>query len=81
MKRTIRNLLSLLRKKPAHFHSYREVGLTEECEYGCKIIQCACGEKKVSHRAIYGCKIDNDRLSTPVVGRGCHMMDVNNPEF
>lgn len=77
MKNLIRKFVSLFSKKPAHHHCL-EVGLTDECEYGCKIIQCACGDRVVSHRRIYGCKMESHTdYSVPrrLSRNGCRTMD------
>lgn len=35
-----------------------EVGLTDTCEFGCKVVACIqCKLRQVSHRAVYGCPI------------------------
>lgn len=46
-----------LHRAPEHVHNLVEVGLTDECEYGCKILACSAGDTQpvVSHRAVYGC--------------------------
>lgn len=46
-------------RAPEHVHTLVEVGLTDECEYGCKIVACSSGDTApvVSHRAIYGCPL------------------------
>lgn len=45
-------------KKAKHHHRWLEVGLTDECKHGCKVLRCACNETTVSHRRIYGCDKD-----------------------
>jgi predicted Zn-ribbon and HTH transcriptional regulator len=38
-------------------NSYSEIGLTDECNYGCKIYRCAkCQDETVLHNATYGCR-------------------------
>lgn len=42
-----------------HTCSMREIAITDECNYGCKVLACSsCGTWVVSHRAIYGCNMD-----------------------
>lgn len=61
MKNLVRKFVSLFtNKKPAHHHYYVESGMTNECDFGCKIVKCqdrACGNKIVSHSRIYGCPL------------------------
>lgn len=38
-----------------HVHDMVEVALTDDCDYGCKVLACKCGERVVSHRRVYGC--------------------------
>lgn len=51
-------LLAILRRTRPCGHAWtglREIGMTNDCDYGCKIMACPCGVHLVSHRAIYGC--------------------------
>ncbi|MFY1620056.1 hypothetical protein [Micromonospora sp. WMMD736] len=38
-------------------HRMVEVALTDECDHGCKVLECECGLRTVSHRRIYGCPL------------------------
>lgn len=48
-------IAQMIRRAPKHTHNLVEVALTDDCDYGCKILACECGERVVSHRRIYGC--------------------------
>lgn len=38
-------------------NNYSEIGMTEECAYGCKIYRCSkCQDERTLHNATYGCK-------------------------
>lgn len=38
-------------------NNYREVAMTEECAYGCKIYRCGkCQDERTLHNATYGCR-------------------------
>jgi len=38
-----------------HIHDRTEGGMSD-CEFGCKIYRCHCGDERVVHLATYGCK-------------------------
>lgn len=49
-----------VRADPHMCKSWRwtEVGMTDDCKYGCKVIRCSdCGTEQVEHRSIYGCPL------------------------
>ena len=85
MKSLVRKIVSMF-KKPEHHHYWLEWGLTDECNHGCKVLECLCGEMVVSHRRIYGCKMDQTLRSitfpaNPNSKNGCQNMHVNGEDL
>lgn len=79
MKNLVRKLVSIFSKKPKYYHHWLEVGLTDECEHGCKVLRCSCGEMMISHRKIYGCTMNSHadyRYPRTLSRNGCRTMDV-----
>ena len=44
-----------VRAERCEHRNMAEIGITNECDHGCKIMVCACGHAEVSHRDVYGC--------------------------
>lgn len=39
-----------------HAHNLDEAEMSD-CEFGCKVYRCSCGEARVEHMASYGCPV------------------------